>query len=166
MNPKLLIGIIILICLFFAVGLGVGLGQDNQASPNLTDADWLKLFEDWLPANLATIDDIDAVLPPDCLQTVSKQLVVPAGGSCQLIWTPNSRQRTLELEMRAGNLADLELIQPVQKDGDTLTNRQEDLTVGSLLQLDIYRQQTAADQIQLTISCHSGDQDNCLFRFP
>lgn len=166
MNPKLLIGLIILFCLLFAVGIGVGLGQDDQAPPNLTDADWLKNFQDWLPTNTATIDDIDEASPPDCLQTSQEQLVVSAGGSCQLIWAPDSRQRSLELEMNAGNLADIELIQPVQKDGDTLTSRKENISAGSTFKLDIYSQQTDSDQIELTITCHTGDQEACLFRFP
>ena len=164
MNPKLFIVLLVILGLIFFVGIGVGIGQDDESPPDMADADWVQSYKEWIPTSQAGVDDITRAVPASCLNEAQQRLSVPGGESCQLTWQPAANQRTLRLRLTAGDGADLILVQTVQEDGDTLTSREEDVAAGQTVEMDIYRRQTDQDTIQLAISCHLGDA--CTFVFP
>ncbi|GAB4159812.1 MAG: hypothetical protein Fur0021_31130 [Candidatus Promineifilaceae bacterium] len=164
MNPKLFIILIVILGVVFTVGIGVGIGQDDEAPPDLTDENWVESFKEWIPTSQADVDDIKRAAPSGCLNEAQQRLSISAGQTCQLTWQPAANQRVIRLRMTAGDGADLILVQTVQPDGDMLTSREEDVAVGQTVEMDIYRRQTDQDIIQLAISCHLGDA--CSFVFP
>lgn len=166
MNIRIFIGLIVALGVLFALGVGAGLrgGADQDAS--LDGADWAAWIEEKLPSSTVTSDDIDRASPLDCLDVQRDELLLSANDGCALEIAPAKRQRSLVLDLVAGDSAEITLIQPIKKNGDTLTSRVVVVRGGDSAEIDIFRQQNDRDDINVTIRCRATTGEQCRLQFP
>lgn len=98
---KVLIGVVILIVVLFAVGIGRGSSSGDKIDSSALNADWLKSLQDGLarPQPL-TAQDMGTVAPPTCLQQA--EVVVNAGETCLFLIRRSSSPATRRLALKLG----------------------------------------------------------------
>ncbi|MCI0394459.1 MAG: hypothetical protein L0332_21080 [Chloroflexi bacterium] len=112
MNPKLLVALVVLIVVFFCVGTGLGLAQDDESATDLNA----------LVENLGNLlgkgqgveaEDLDPDTPAVCRQQFEQALfLLPSGNACTLIIGDSSANiRTLSLQLRQGRSVRILLVQ-------------------------------------------------------
>ena len=164
MSRNALIVLVIVLVIAFIAGVGVGFARDDNDF-DLTSADWAGWIESRLPSNTVTTDDIDRATPLDCLDAQRDELFIAANGQCRLIIESARGQRTLELKLVEGDSAEIILTQPIKRNGDTLKS-DKTIRVGESAEIDIFRRQSADDQIQAVIVCRSLNNETCRLQFP
>ncbi len=159
--------LLILLAFLFIVGVGVGLGRDDSSDSNGFSA-WKERmagFGALIPRGRATLDDVRRADPLNCVNSAEQRIIVPAGSICSLSLEPAGRARDLNVALLNGNPASVVITQPLNKDGDPLTARQ-DILPGQQVKLDLYSRQTKEDVIVLQILCGNGQAGSCVLALP
>lgn len=165
MSLKTFIIVVVLLVILFVVAVVVGAGQDDSSGSSGFSA-WkerLGGFDSLIPRGTVTFDDVRRADPLTCLDTANERIRVAAGSGCILTLESASRARDLTVRLSEGDQADLTLIQPINKEGEPLTARKT-LFTNQSVKLDLYRRQTDADIIALTVTC-LGQNANCILIF-
>ncbi len=160
MNLRVAIVLLVALCVLFFMGIGVGATGDD--APSLDAAAWLDGIAERLPTSNVSSDALNAVQPLTCFDEQDDALVVLADSTCLLVLEPAQRQRVLKLTLVAGDSAEISITQPVNKKGGLLTSDAD----GKSFELDIFRQQSADDQINVRIVCRALNAASCRLLFP
>ncbi len=155
MGMKLFVALLVLLVLFFVLGVGLGAGSANDDTID-TDVGWIKGMSNLLPAPELTVDDLSAQSPAaQCPPPQGDLLVIPIGQSCSYrIAATSAPVRTLPLRVVQGADVAFRLTQPGVAGG---TQRRR---CNQTIDVDVY-EGDADEFASLTITCLSATDSTC-----
>ncbi len=153
MNTKVFIALLAVLVLLFICGVGAGFTQGgSKANPAGWQTSLLDFINNLTKPKAVQANELVSPAPPDCWNPNTRQISAAGGSACLVFLSPAGAPRKLTLALSQGGSAQVNFVQPVNKNGDPLTAKKT-LSAGDKAEFDVYRRQSADDRLALTVQC-------------
>jgi hypothetical protein len=149
-SGKILIGVLFLIIIVFAIGIGMGARHDPNEKPDLNSGPLVFLQQMFAEPQPLASDDISSASPTACLQ--GERLLVPLSGTCRFsIQSSGAMVRRITFDIPPGTVLAVTLDQP------NALKVTQNLPADASEHLDVYK-----DGGILQITCAASLTSTCL----